>query len=41
MKFRNSFCFVFAGVPVIGYGLCAVIMVFYNIGRTPKVSETP
>ena len=40
-EIQKFFLLCFAGVPVIGYGLWAVIMVFYNIGRMPKVSETP
>ena len=36
---RTFFSWCFAGIPVIGYGICAVIMSFYNIeSKMPEIT---
>lgn len=37
---RTFFSWCFAGIPMIGYGICAIIMVFYNVeSQMPEITE--
>ena len=37
---RTFFCWCFAGLPMLGYIVCVVIMLFYNVeAKIPQISE--
>ena len=37
---RTFFSWCFAGIPMVGYGICAVIMIFYTVEiQMPKITE--
>lgn len=37
---RTFFSWCFAGIPMVGYGICAIIMIFYHVeSQMPKITK--